>query len=77
MQCVVGSNCYDNNTIDRDTGRTSHTAPKFSTLAGTKRYATRADTSGQRWWAGHFRRCDSNHDGKPTRSEYNASRTQY
>lgn len=76
-QCAAGTNCYDNNTTDRDTHRMSHAAPKFSTLAGSKGYVTQADTSGHRWWANHFSRCDSNHDGKLTRSEYNACRTQH
>lgn len=74
--CAAGTDCYDNNT-DRDTHRMSRTAPKFSTLAGSKGYVTRADMSGHRWWANPFSQCDSNHDDKLTRSEYDTCRTQH
>lgn len=55
---------------------TQRTAPSFATLAGSKGYVTKTDTQGHQWWANHFSKCDADHNGKLTRTEYAACRSQ-
>lgn len=72
IQCAAGSNCYDNNTTDRDTPRNGlrNGNRSFSALAGSKGYVTQSEASASPWLSSHFTQCDSNHDGKVTGSEY-------
>lgn len=67
MPTTTGTQNMQNN-------RTQRTAPSFATLAGSKGYVTKADTQGHQWWANHFNKCDADHNGKLTRSEYAACR---
>ncbi|HEX5352856.1 MAG TPA: hypothetical protein VFW60_02130 [Rhodanobacteraceae bacterium] len=53
----------------------TRTAPSFATLAGSKGYVTKTDTQGHQWWANHFSKCDADHNGKLTRTEYAACRS--
>ncbi|HLI17355.1 MAG TPA: hypothetical protein VKV22_03680 [Rhodanobacteraceae bacterium] len=43
----------------------------FSSLAGPKGYVTRSDAASDPWLANHFAECDTDHNGRITRSEYN------
>lgn len=43
----------------------------FSSLAGSKGYLTRSDAASDPWLANHFAECDTDHNGRITRSEYN------
>ncbi|MGH8124595.1 MAG: hypothetical protein ACREPK_01930 [Rhodanobacteraceae bacterium] len=61
-------------TTGTQNNRTQRTAPSFATVAGSKGYVTKADTKGHQWWANHFSKCDSDHNGKLTRTEYAACR---
>ena len=70
IQCGNGGNCYDNNTTDRDSSGKSVRAQGFATLAGQKGYVTQSEAQKDSWLSAHFARCDKNHDGKLTRSEY-------
>ncbi|MGH8146693.1 MAG: hypothetical protein ACREPY_10200 [Rhodanobacteraceae bacterium] len=46
----------------------------FNVLAGSKGYISKDDASRGPWIKGHFAECDSNHDNKVTRTEYDACR---
>lgn len=46
----------------------------FNVLAGSKGYISKDDASRGPWIKGHFAECDSNNDGKVTRTEYDACR---
>lgn len=70
-QCASGTNCYDNNATDRDTGGSNGTrGQSFASLAGSKGYVTQPEAQNDPWLSGHFQQCDKNRDGKLTRSEY-------
>lgn len=49
---------------------------RFSTLAGSKGYITQSGAASDAWLSQHFSACDSNHDGRITRSEYTECRDQ-
>jgi hypothetical protein len=54
-------------------GSTGTTPPPFSTLdTQGNGYLTQQDASQNSWLGMHWAQCDSDHDGKVTRSEYDA-----
>jgi hypothetical protein len=55
---------------------TSAAAQQFSTIAGTKDYISKDDAAQDTWLNSHFVQCDTDHDGKVTRAEYEACRVQ-
>ncbi|HEX5352844.1 MAG TPA: hypothetical protein VFW60_02070 [Rhodanobacteraceae bacterium] len=42
----------------------------FDVLAGSKGFISKQDAQRDPWLANHFPQCDSNHDGRVTRQEY-------
>lgn len=44
----------------------------FATLAGAEGYITQSDAMRDHWMTNHFQQCDSDHDGKVTRIEFEA-----
>lgn len=74
-QCASGTNCYDNNATDRDTGGTQNMrGQSFLSLAGSKGYVTQTEARKDAWLSSRFPQCDTNGDGKLTRSEYRKCR---
>lgn len=55
-------------------GLNNGTPGNFDVLAGSKGYISKADASRSPWIEHHFAECDSNNDGKITRTEYEACR---
>jgi hypothetical protein len=53
------------------TGRTS-----FADLAGNKGYITQQDAQQDPWLSDHFQQCDSNHDNRVSRQEYDQCKQQ-
>jgi len=58
---------------DMNSGATGNTPPPFSTLdTQGNGYLTQQDASQNSWLGMHWSQCDADHDGKVTRSEYDA-----
>lgn len=48
----------------------------FAALAGSKGYITQGGAASDAWLDQHFAQCDTNHDGRITRKEYERCRRQ-
>lgn len=50
---------------------TRNGSESFSVLAGSKGYVTLREAASDPWLANHFAECDTDHNGRVTRAEYN------
>lgn len=69
----MGNSGMNNGMNSNATGNSGTTPPPFSTLdTQGNGYLTQQDASQNSWLGMHWAQCDADHDGKITRSEYDA-----